>query len=61
MGRPRKEEREPFTVRVKPETRKRLKISAVTHDVNPSEVIDALVDQFFEYIDWSQVGGRNLD
>ena len=46
----------PFTTRVRADVRKTINVGAATHDVKPSDIIDALVDQFFDTLDWNKVG-----
>lgn len=56
-GRPANEqERVPFTTRVRADVRKKINIGAATYDVKPSDIIDALVDQFYDELDWDKVG-----
>lgn len=56
-GRPsNQQERVPFTTRVRADVRKTINVGAAAHDVKPSDVIDALVDQFFDTLDWNKVG-----
>ena len=56
-GRPASEQdRVAFTTRVRADVRKKINIGAATYDVKPSDIIDALVDQFFDSLDWDKVG-----
>ncbi|MBD5401825.1 hypothetical protein HDR58_03350 [bacterium] len=48
--------RVPFTTRVRADVRKKINIGAATYDVKPSDIIDALVDQFWDALDWDKVG-----
>lgn len=53
---PMEQERVPFTTRVRADVRKQINIAAATYDVKPSDIVDALYDQFFDKLDWDQVG-----
>ena len=57
MGRPHNvQERSAFTTRVRTDVKQKIKMEAARYDVKPSDVIDALVDQYLESLDWNKVG-----
>ena len=51
-------DRAPLTIRLRSDVRKKIKVLAAQNDVLPSDVIDALVDQFADRIDWGRAGRR---
>lgn len=56
-GRPRTaDNRVAFTLKVKKDVRKALKQAALDHDCTASDIVDALVEQCMDTLDWNVVG-----
>lgn len=56
-GRPRTAQgRVVFTIKPRADVRKKIKALAVEHDCTSSDIVDALVDQLIDNLNWDQVG-----